>query len=204
MINKAIFLDRDGVLNALVYRPKTHVWDSPYTLEEFNLLPRVAQAVKLVKYLGFFTVVVSNQPGVAKGKCKLEFLSVLNDKLQQELSLEDTSIDAIYYCLHHPDSILDSYKTNCHCRKPNPGLIVQAAKDHNINIRASYLVGDRPVDITAGNSAGCKTIQVENAFHKESQRSPNARPIWTVPNLLSAVKQIEKEENQNGNIPGHS
>ena len=202
-MNRAIFLDRDGVLNALVYRPLTHMWDSPYTVEEFNLLPGVAQAVKLVKCLGFLTIVVSNQPGVAKGKCELEFLSVLNDKLQRELTLENTSIDAIYYCLHHPDGVLDSYKANCHCRKPKPGLIIQAAKEHGINISASYLVGDRPVDITAGNSAGCKTIQVENTFNKESHSSQSARPIWTVPNLLSAVRQIEQEENQNGDILRH-
>lgn len=200
-MNKAVFLDRDGVLNALVYRPKEGLWDSPYSLEEFQLLPVVAQALKLVRDMGFLAIVVSNQPGVAKAKCSLSFLQELNQKLQSELAQAGAHLDAIYYCLHHPDGIIAPYGTVCSCRKPKPGLLLAAAREHAVALSRSYMVGDRSVDVQAGQNAGCMTILLDNGT---ADSMGDVRPHWVAASLLEAAERIRKEALNHGDIPGLS
>ena len=118
----AVFLDRDGVINAYVYNPEFGTVDSPAHPDEFVLLPGVAGAIAELNAIGLPVIVVSNQPGIAKGKFSSALLSAMTEKMHAQTRMEGGAFDAIYYCLHHPQSQLPEYKVNCDCRKPSPGL----------------------------------------------------------------------------------
>lgn len=160
MAHRAVFLDRDGVLNRLVWRRDEEIWDSPYRLDEFELLPGVPEAVRAIRALGFLVVVVSNQPGAAKGKCGRMQLDLLFGELRRQLRFGGADVDAIYYCPHHPDAVVECLRFACNCRKPKPGLLHIAASDLDIDLGASYLVGDSDKDIAAALAAGCWPILV--------------------------------------------
>lgn len=151
-------MDRDGIINAALWNEREKIWDSPYTVEDFRLLPGVAGAVKRIRSKGFLAVVVSNQPGVAKRKCDQKFLEALNTCL-----LKEAPVDDIFYCLHHPEALVKELKVICECRKPKPGLLVMAAQKHHIDLTQSIMIGDQERDIEAGLQAGCRTIRVGNA-----------------------------------------
>ncbi|UKK57526.1 D-glycero-beta-D-manno-heptose 1,7-bisphosphate 7-phosphatase [Prevotella communis] len=169
---KAIFLDRDGTINKYVgFLTKP---------EEFDLLPGVAEAIRQINHSGYLCIVVSNQPVIARGDCTFEQLQEIHDKMETLLGQEGAFVDAIYYCPHHPDKGFEgerpAYKIDCNCRKPKPGLLLQAAKDWNIDLSQSYMIGDSERDVEAGNAAGCK----QSFFIKTNE--PDA--------LLSIVNKI--------------
>jgi len=149
---KAIFLDRDGTINRYV--------GFLTTPEDFELLPGVAEAIRKINKSGYLCIVVSNQPVIARGECTFEELQVIHDKMETLLGKEGVFVDAIYYCPHHPDKGFEGerpeYKIDCACRKPKPGLLLQAAKDWNIDLSQSYMIGDSERDVEAGKNAGCK------------------------------------------------
>ena len=157
-MHKAVFLDRDGVINAMIYDAEHGLVDSPANPDQFALLPGVGQAVRTLNEMGWLTVVVSNQPGIAKGKLTPTLLDAITRKMHKELVQEDARLDAVYYCLHHPDAVLPEYRVTCECRKPRPGLILQAAADLDVDLRRAYMIGDGMVDVQAGRAAGCRTI----------------------------------------------
>lgn len=173
-MNKAVFLDRDGTINELVWRPDEKFWDSPYSLDEFKLLPGAASAIKKIHSLGYLALVVSNQPGVAKRKCTPEFLEALNHKMKDLLAQEGAALDGIYYCLHHPESSLSELKAVCDCRKPLPGLVFQAAKEKQIDLSASFFIGDRETDVAAGQKAGCTAIKIKGPSEPLEKSFANA------------------------------
>ena len=185
-MRKAIFLDRDGVINDALFNPDEGKWDSPYTLDEFRMRPGVAQGISMINQMGFLAVVVSNQPGVAKGKCDLPFLNALNDKMHQLLNQDGARLDAIYYCLHHPDAKRVEYRAVCDCRKPQPGLLLRSARELGINLGASYMIGDSITDVEAGLTAGCKSILLAVDPVLPQGTSPHA--IYS--DLVSAVQRI--------------
>src|SRR3972149_5882755 len=165
-MRRAIFLDRDGVINATLWNPAESAMDSPYRLEDFRLLPRVANAVRLVNELGFLAVVISNQPGVAKGKCSPAFLDAVDRRMVGALAggravaAAAPRLDSVYYCPPHPKARVAALRVDCECRKPKPGLLLRAGRDLDIDLRASYMAGDSERDVTAGIAAGCKAILV--------------------------------------------
>ena len=159
-MNKAVFLDRDGVINELVYHQEQEVIDSPFTVKQFSLKEGVAETIKTLTQAGYLTVVVSNQPGIAKGQMSQEIFNAIGHKMNRELNLKGACLDGEYYCLHHPEALLEEYKNNCDCRKPKPGLILQAAKEMDIELQQSWMIGDNISDIQAGKSAGCRTILI--------------------------------------------
>ncbi len=134
--------------------------DSPHHRGEYRVLDGVANAVRALNDLSLAVVVVSNQPGIAKGKSTSEELWEMTDYLRAELSRVGGVIDAVYYCLHHPQAVLPEYRVACDCRKPMPGLLHLAAQELGIDLTRSYMVGDQPTDILAGKAAGCATILV--------------------------------------------
>ena len=149
---KAIFLDRDGTIN---------IYKGFLTKEEdFELIPGVTEAIKLINRSGYLAIIVSNQPIIARGDCTFEELQTIHDKMETLLGKEGAFVDAIYYCPHHTDKGFEGerpeYKFDCDCRKPKPGLLLQAAKDWNIDLAKSYMIGDTDRDIEAGDNAGCK------------------------------------------------
>lgn len=149
---KAIFLDRDGTIN--VYKGfLTHP-------DDFELLPKVAEAIRKINESGYLCIVVSNQPVIARGDCSFDELQAIHNKMETLLGKEGAFIDAIYYCPHHPDKGFEGewldYKFDCNCRKPKPGMLLKAAEEWNIELSQSYMIGDDERDIAAGTAAGCK------------------------------------------------
>ena len=190
-MNRAVFLDRDGVINAALYNSAEGKLDTPYRLEDFRLLPGVAQAIQAINEMGFLAVVVSNQPGVAKGRCDDAFLEAVDAELTARLARQGAHLDAIYYCVHHPDAVDESLRVDCDCRKPKPGLLLRAAQELDIDLAGSFMLGDSPRDIEAGLAAGCQTILVDG--HRSYFRlgeTTRMRPRWTARNLLSAVEIV--------------
>ena len=150
---KAIFLDRDGTLNKYVGFLRKP--------DELELLPGVAEAIRKINILGYLAIVITNQPVVARGEVSFDELEEIHRKLETELGKEGAYIDGLYYCPHHPDKGFDGEVTElkqvCECRKPKPGMILQAAKDFNIDLALSWMIGDSDIDIVCGKNAGVHT-----------------------------------------------
>ena len=155
---KAVFLDRDGTINQYVgFLTKP---------EQFELIPKVPAAIKLINKSGYLAIVVTNQPVIARGDCTWEGLQMIHDKMETELGKAGAFLDGIYVCPHHPDKGFEGerpeYKVACDCRKPSPGLILRAAQDFNIDLSQSIMIGDSDNDIEAGRQAGLRDcIKVE-------------------------------------------
>jgi len=160
---KAIFLDRDGTINVM----KGFLTKA----ENFELIEGVTDAIKMINKSGYLAIVVSNQPVIARGECTFKELENIHNKMETELGKAGAFVDAIYYCPHHPDKGFDGerieYKGECQCRKPKPGMLFQAAKEWNIDLSQSYMIGDSERDAEAGKNAGLKAsfiIEGNNAF----------------------------------------
>jgi D-glycero-D-manno-heptose 1,7-bisphosphate phosphatase len=166
--NKAIFLDRDGVINQSVVRDG--VARAPYILDELVILPGVVEAVANLKAAGFMIVVVTNQPDAVRGWVSFENIHAVNARI-----MEMIKADALKVCLHDNGD-------NCPCRKPKPGMLLEAAAEKNIDFDASFMVGDRYSDIAAGVAAGCRTILIGPGDAQRSHPAPN----YQAPSLLAA------------------
>lgn len=149
---KAIFLDRDGTINKYVGFLRN--------IDDFELIEGVAEAIKLINQSGYLAIVVTNQPVIARGEVTWEELNMIHKKMATLLGKEGAYVDGIYICPHHPDKGFEGerpeYKIDCDCRKPKPGLLLQAAKDFNIDLSESYMIGDSRRDVEAGENAGVK------------------------------------------------
>ena len=192
---RAAFLDRDGVLNSLIYHKDMGIIDSPGTVEQFRVLPRVPKAIRKLNDIGLAVVVVSNQPGIAKGHFSAGLLEKFDQKLQAALRPVGAHIDATYYCLHHPDAIVRKLRKRCTCRKPGIGMFTQASRDLGISLTESYMVGDGLTDIEAGSRAGCRTIFVGRWKCENCQfiHPPNLRPTFVAKDLWEAAKIIQDD-----------
>lgn len=180
-MRRAIFLDRDGVLNrAIVVQGRPH---PPATLEELELLPGVAEACEELRKAGFLLIVVTNQPDVARGTQRREVVEAINETL-----LSTVPIDDIRVCYHDDQD-------HCACRKPLPGLLMEAAREWQIDLSASYMVGDRWKDIESGRNAGCKTILIDCEYRDERPSSPNhrVRSLAEVPDQILRQRQDRLE-----------
>jgi D-glycero-D-manno-heptose 1,7-bisphosphate phosphatase len=147
-MSKAAFLDRDGVINRKA--PDGHYitrW------EDFEFLPRVAEAIRLLERGGFSVIVVSNQRCVAKGLLTIAELELIHQRMRKQLAAADAVLTAVYYCPHDNGQ-------SCSCRKPAPGMLFQAAREHGIDLASSWMVGDSDIDMEAGKAAGCRTVRV--------------------------------------------
>ena len=153
---KAVFLDRDGTINKFVgFLTKP---------EQFELIPEVTEAMKKINKSGYLAIVVTNQPVIARGDCTWEELQEIHNKMETELGKEGAFIDAIYICPHHPDKGFEGeraeYKQKCDCRKPAPDLLLQAARDFDIDLSQSIMIGDSDIDLKAGENAGCRNSYI--------------------------------------------
>ena len=172
MKNKAVFLDRDGVLNkAIVRNGKPY---PPASLAEFEILPDVKEALLQLKAAGYLLIVVTNQPDVGRGTQQQSEVEAMHEWLRRKLPL-----DAIYICYH-------GYDGECECRKPKPGMLIEAAKKYDIDLRQSYIVGDRSKDIDAGHAGECHTILIDYGYCERL----NTIPDFTTDTLKSAAKWI--------------
>lgn len=172
-MRRAVFLDRDGVINrSLVRDGKPY---APVRVSEFELLPGVADALRRLREGGFLNIVITNQPDIATGKQRLEDLDAFHSRLRAELA-----IDAIKVCTH-------TDAEDCVCRKPRPGLLFEAAREFGIDLGASYMIGDRWRDVAAGQRAGCKDSFFIDYGYAEKQPEP---PFTVVKSLANSVQYM--------------
>ena len=155
---KAIFLDRDGVINELVYHEEQGIIDSPFTTAQFRLLPGVAGAIKQFRDMGYKVIIISNQPSMAKQHMSEGTFDAISQKMRDELAGDGAFFDGEYYCFHHPEAKVAELKVNCECRKPKPGLLYRAAQDLGIDFSQSWMIGDGLPDVKAGKAAGIRTV----------------------------------------------
>jgi len=168
---RAVFLDRDGVINrALIVDGKPY---PPDPLDSYEILPAVPEALLRLRAAGFLTIVVTNQPDVARGKTSKQSVEAMHQSLRAELALDD-----ILACCHDGDT--------CECRKPKPGALLEAARRHGIDLSQSFMVGDRWRDIEAGQRAGCKCFFVDYTYREQEPKQPFRR----VASLAHAVDVI--------------
>ena len=187
---KCIFLDRDGTIN--VYKELLH------KQEDLELETNAAKAIKLINDSDFICIVVSNQPVVARNLCTLEEAWNINRKLEELLYQENGSyLDDIFICPHHPDKGYPEenkeYKIDCDCRKPKIGMILEAAKKHNIDLSKSYMVGDTTIDIMTGKNAGLQTILVKTGLAGQDKIF-NVNANFVKDDLLKAIKKLLEDD----------
>lgn len=192
-MEKAVFLDRDGIINELVYFPEQGIVDSPFTPEQMRLTPFAVDAVNRFHELGFRVVLISNQPGIAKGHFDESTFDTISLRMRELLRQGNAYLDGEYYCFHHPNGVREEYRKVCDCRKPRPGLLLRAAKDHNISLAQSFFVGDGLIDVKAGREAGCRTVLVASANRLLLRllTEQDAEPNYLVRTLEEAVRIVE-------------
>lgn len=188
--SRAVFLDKDGTL----------VENLPYNVDpsQIQLAEGALEGLKLLHAAGYKLIVISNQSGVARGLFKESDLTGVEEHLKNVLKEAGVPLAGFYYCPHHPDGRLREYAINCMCRKPRPGMLFKAAREHQINLASSWVVGDILDDIEAGRRADCSTILLDNGNETEWSLTPYRRPHYTAPNLLDAARLIEKAGQHGG------
>lgn len=187
MAGWAVFLDRDGLINELVGDPVSGLPESPSRPEDVRLAPDAVEALRTLRGLGVPLIVISNQPNAAKQKNTLEELEAVHEAVVGLLEEAGLAIDDYRYCYHHPDGTDPELGRACPCRKPEPGLIFEAAE--GLDLVRSWMIGDSDVDIQAGQAADCRTILVEvpGSAHR---RKGNVNPEYRVPNFREAADII--------------
>ncbi len=195
----AVFLDRDGTLIVDV--------DFLNSVERLEPIPGAAEAVRILNRLGLKVIVVSNQSGIARGYFDEERVEEIHRAMRSRFAAEGAQIDAIYYCPHHPDFGDPHYRRNCNCRKPEPGLFLQAAAEHNIDLEKSYMIGDKYSDVEAGKRLNMVSILVltgNGKRHYELYKDkPNIpQPDFVAADLLEAVPYILRNEKVEGERGG--
>jgi D-glycero-D-manno-heptose 1,7-bisphosphate phosphatase len=184
---RAVFLDRDGVINRNVFNPGT--FESPHDPRDLVVVPGAAASLQRLRDANFLLCLVSNQPDHALGKADLATLAAIHRQLETTLGTDGIAFDAVYYCYHHPRGITPGYSGPCECRKPSPYFLFTARSAFNIDLTHSWMVGDRATDIACGQAAGVKTIRVA-ADHPTTQEIPDITADHDAQNLADAVNII--------------
>lgn len=190
---RAVFCDRDGVLDELVLNPATGEHESPHRPEDMRLLPGVAEALRGLQDAGWTLVLVSNQPSAAKGKVTRAELDAVHARFDELLAAAGVSFAAYEYCYHHPAGVVPELTGACCCRKPGAGMPRRAHAALRLDMARSWLVGDTDADIQCGAAAGCRTVLVAypRSAHK---RTGGCRPDRTAPDFPAAARLIMAEE----------
>lgn len=183
-LRPAVFLDRDGTLNVEK--------DYLHRIEDFTFIPGAPEAVRLLKDAGFLAIIVTNQSGVARGYYPRDAVCRLHEHLQNELLRHGTCIDGFYVCPHHPTEGTGIYRIACDCRKGEPGMLLQAAREHGVDLSRSFMVGDKLADIEAGVRAGCQSILVRTGYGIKDEPMVAMRFPGTkvCPDLVEAAQYI--------------
>ena len=187
--SRAVFLDRDGVLNRNVLNAVTGAYESPHRAEDFELLPGVLDALALLRESGYRLILVSNQPSYAKGKTTLTAIQAIYRRLADSLADAGISLDGFYYCLHHPNGIIREYSVRCECRKPSPYFLLQAKTRFDLDLAKSWMIGDRETDVLCGRDAGVRTIRVA-ADHPAPEPGPPTVADRTARDLADAARWL--------------
>jgi D-glycero-D-manno-heptose 1,7-bisphosphate phosphatase len=196
MANKAIFLDRDDTL----------IEDPGYISHpnQIKLLDGVDKSLTELHSMGYKLVVVSNQSGVARGIVSEDALGEIHNRLKQLLAEKGTPLDGIYYCPYHPDGVIEKYRKESDWRKPNPGMLLAAAGEMNIDLGRSWMIGNSSRDIEAGLKAGCKTILINHPSHSASHKPGEPTPDYRAVNIKEAVNIVKKHHRSSGESPAQN
>lgn len=182
-MKRAVFLDRDGVITQ---EPPHYA----HKLSQLALISKSAKAVRLLNENGFIVIVVCNQAGIARGYYREEDMILFNQAMKENLAKEGAHIDAIYYCPHHPEAKIERYRVACDCRKPRPGMLTRAEKELDIDLRQSFMVGDKISDIEAGERVGCKTVMVKTGYGVEELKNNRIECNYVADDLYDAAEHI--------------
>ena len=182
--NQAVFLDKDGTL----------IEDVPYNVNPdlIRFTQGAIAGLQLLQELGYKLIVISNQSGVARGYFPESELVIVKEHLFRLFLENGVILDSFYYCPHHPDGVISEYAITCNCRKPEPGLILRAAYERDIDVQKSWFIGDILNDVEAGYRAGCKTILIDNGNETEWVLSPTRTPDYIALNLMQAAHTIKR------------
>jgi D-glycero-D-manno-heptose 1,7-bisphosphate phosphatase len=193
MSNKAIFLDRDDTL----------IEDPGYINhpDQVKLLDGIDKSLIELKAMGYKLIVVSNQSGVARGIVSEQVLDEIHNRLKQLLAEKGAPLDRIYYCPYHPDGIIKKYRKESDWRKPNPGMLLAAADEMDIDLSQSWMIGNSNRDIEAGLQAGCKTILINHPWHYKQHKLGEPNPDYRAVNIKEAVNIIKKHHRSPGENP---
>jgi D-glycero-D-manno-heptose 1,7-bisphosphate phosphatase len=192
---RAIFLDKDGTL----------VEDVPYNVNPalLELTWHAAPGLQLFRQLGYALFVVTNQAGIARGLFTESALQPVQARLAEQLAQYGVTLDGFYYCPHSPDGVVSRYAIPCTCRKPQPGMLHRAAREHGIDLERSWMIGDILHDIEAGRRAGCNTLLIDNGNETEWHMTPQRTPHLKAPDLYEAALLIEAMENYRPTTGSH-
>ena len=191
----AAFLDRDGTLNEFVLDPVSGLPESPLRVADVRLIEGAAAAARELARAGFALVCVSNQPAAAKGKVSLERLLAVHERVLELLREDGVQLDAFRLCLHHPQGVVPELSGPCGCRKPAPGMLLDAAVELGLDLASSWMLGDTDSDIVAGHAAGCRTVLIEHpgsAHKRVAEESPDV----VASNLADGVAQLLDERSR--------
>ena len=182
----AVFFDRDGILNEEV-----GYLDDP---DRLQLIPGAAEAMRLLNEAGILAIVISNQAGIGRGYFSATTVEAIHERLAEQLAWRDARFDAVYYCPHYPSD-------GCDCRKPKTGMLVRAAREHGIDLRRAFVVGDKVSDLDAGRRVGCQTVLVLTGYGEQARETLNKcnfRPGYVATDLCDAVKWMLTETDVKG------
>jgi D-glycero-D-manno-heptose 1,7-bisphosphate phosphatase len=196
-MNKAFFLDRDGVIDEMAFDDENGMAHPPRGNDQVVLAPNIASLLKITKELGYLNIIISNQPDIGLERITKngfkEIEKTINDKLEKEGAL----IDKAYYCFHHPFAKIDEYRLECDCRKPKTSLFHKAVKEFDIDLKKSWMIGDGVNDIIAGHNVGCRTILISHAtletsyYKKLKEKLGEVESDFIVKNIKEAISVIE-------------
>jgi len=183
--NKAVFLDRDGtIIEDLGYI------SSP---EQIKFIPGAIEAIKALKTAGYKIIIISNQSGVARGLLTEDMLQTIDKIIHKKILHGGGHVDASYYCVHHPEHGVYPYQQACDCRKPEPGLIKKGAREQNVDLDRSFMVGDHPFDIEAGKKTGVKTVFLLTGHGRKEQAALKSAPDHIAATIVEAAQWILKD-----------
>lgn len=186
---RAVFVDRDGVLNELVPDPDSGLPESPLHPDQVRLTPGAGAALTRLSRAGFALVGVSNQPAAAKGKVPLDQLLAVQARVVELLAADGVTFGAFKLCLHHPQGTVGGLSGPCECRKPAPGMLLEAAAELSLDLAGSWMVGDTDTDVGAGRNAGVKTVLIEypGSTHKRGAAVAPDRRAADLPGGVAAI-----------------
>ncbi|HEU0265673.1 MAG TPA: D-glycero-beta-D-manno-heptose 1,7-bisphosphate 7-phosphatase [Geobacterales bacterium] len=182
---RAVFLDRDGTINEEV--------EYLHRLEDFRLIPGAVAAIAQLKRAGFRVIVVTNQSGVARGYFDLAAVERIHRQLDAELAAQGTAVDAYFVCPHHPIHGKGEFLMECACRKPLPGMLLQAAEQFGLDLQQSWMVGDKVADLQAGERAGCRSLLVATGYGRRESEQLKDRSVL-VSDLQQAAQRIMEQD----------
>lgn len=195
-MNRAAFYDRDGIIIKMVYDLENGLIETAKTPAEIEFIYGSLELLKHTSSLGYKNIIVSNQAGIGIKKISKKSFDVVTQEMTKRLNSSGAFINAQYYCFHHPYATIARYRKVCDCRKPKPGLLLQAANEHDIDLVNSWMIGDSVNDVLAGKAAGCRTILLANLHESEylhilEEKLSGVKPDYLIKQLTEAIKIIK-------------